>query len=1028
MNFKFIIFILFFCLFGQIYAQEKRVVNGTVTDINNIPIPGVNIILKGTSNGVTSDFDGNFSINMTPNGELQFSYIGYLTQTLVVNNQSIITVIMQEDTQALDEVVVIGYGTSSKKELVSAVASIDGEALENQPVSRVDQALQGRAAGVEVTSNNGAPGSGATIRIRGNSSINGNNNPLFVVDGFIVGTGFNLNNINVNDIDSIEILKDATALAIYGTRGASGVVIITTKNGKGLEPGKPTIALNVYTSVDELTNKIDIVGGSDYIRYVNEGSQFTPGPTVNVNGIPVSVGLTDTSLPLLYNDPDQVPTTDWIDLVSQVGIKQNIDLSVSGNAENVNYYSSINYFNQEGIIRGSGIEKIVFRNNLDYSVSDKLKTGFRLNIAGQRRENNKVNYAGVVQNVLPVRTVYDDDGNFTGTNPISGTLQRNPEADIQLRVDHDLVTNIIANTYIEYEFLKGLTFKSSVGASLNFYKNNEYYPGALPERLLNNNEGGYGRVRITNSKSILQENTLNFKQKFGKHNFNVLGGFTWQKDVSESSLASAEGFPFDVLEFNGLEIGSDPETYQVSSSYSQRTLASFLGRLTYSFDKKYVLTLVGRYDGSSVFEEGNKYSFFPSAGVAWNIDEENFMQDQNLINRLKIRGSFGIVGEQGVDAFNSLDRFSPTFTIFNENLSSAVVLGTPASSDLKWETTEQLDFGLEVGLLNNRISFEAGYYKKVTKDLLLSQDIPNTAGGSQLVNVGSVQNQGLEFLVNTVNIKTQNFQWSTTLTISGNRSKVLQLDDRDIINLQSTGNQGGSSASLIVGQPFPVFIGAEYLGTYQDAQEIIDDNRIGRSFLGSPRYTDLNGDGTINNLDYSVIGSPEADFYGGIRNTFTYKNLSLDTFFQGSYGNEVFNVRTQTSYYGRGEENLDSRVLNRWIQGVNEVSDIPRAGTSTSVFNPNSTVNVEDGSFLRLKTVSLSYDIPVNKTSLKNVFKSMNVYVTGNNLAIFTKFTLGDPEVNNFTAGSGFGSVSQGFASGQFPYSRSILAGLKVEF
>lgn len=668
------------------------------------------------------------------------------------------------------------------------------------------------------------------------------------------------------------------------------------------------------------------------------------------------------------------------------------------------------------------------RSNLDYDISDKFKTGFRLNITGQRKENNKVNYAQIVQNVLPVRTVYDDDGNFTGTNPISGTLQRNPEADIQLRVDHDLVTNIIANTYIEYEILKGLSFKSSVGASLNFYKNNQYLPGALPERLLNNNEGGYGRVNITNSKSILQENTLNFKQEFGKHNFNLLGGFTWQKDTSESSSASAEGFPFDVLEFNGLEIGSDPETYLVSSGYSQRTLASFLGRLTYSFDKKYVLTLVGRYDGSSVFEDGNKYAFFPSAGVAWNIDEEKFMQNQSFINNLKIRGSFGIVGEQGVSAYNSFDRFSPTFTTFNENLSSAVILGAPASSGLKWETTEQLDLGLEVGFLKNRINFEAGYYKKVTKDLLLSQDVPNTAGGSQLRNVGSVQNQGVEFLLNSVNINTQNFQWSTSLTLSANRSKVLELGGEDFITLQSTGNQGGSSAALIVGQPFPAFIGAEYLGTYQDAQEIIDDNRIGRSFLGGPRYTDLNGDGTINNLDYSIIGSPEADFFGGLRNTFTYKSLALDVFFQGSYGNEVFNVRTQTSFYGRGEENLDTRVLNRWIQGVNEISDVPRAGTSTSVFNPNSTVNVEDGSFLRLKSISLSYDIPVKQTSLKNVFKSMNVYVTGNNLALFSKFSLGDPEVNNFSAGSGFGSVSQGFASGQFPYSRSILAGLKVEF
>lgn len=1028
MNFRFIIFILFFSLLSHSQAQDKKTVKGTITDVNNTPLPGVSIIVKGTSSGVTSDFDGNFTVNVLSSDVLEFTYIGFSTQVIYVGDKTSLSVVMKEDTEALDEVVLIGYGSSSKKELVSAVASIGKEAIENQPVSRVDQALQGRAAGVEITSNNGAPGTGTTIRIRGNSSINGNNNPLFVVDGFIVGTGFNLNNINPNDIESIQVLKDATALAIYGTRGASGVILVNTKNGKGLEPGKPTVTLNTYLSNDEITNKIDILGGTDYVNYVNEGSQFIPGSTYDINGTPVALGFNDTSLPLLYADPESVPTTDWVDLVTRPGFKQNIDLSVAGNSENVNYYSSINYFNQDGIIRGTGLQRVVFRNNLDFKPTDKFRTGLRINISNQKKENNKVDYGGIISSVLPVRTVYDDDGNFTGTNPISGTLQRNPEADIQLRTNHDLVTNLIANTYFEFEPIKGLTLKSTIGATLNFFKNNQYQPGALPERLLNNNEGGYGRVNVSNSRSILQENTINYKKEFGNHKIDLLAGYTWQKDSSESVTSQAEGFPFDVLEFNGLEIGSDPETYVVNSGYSQRTLESYLGRFTYSYDQKYILTLVGRYDGSSVFEEGNKYSFFPSVGLAWNMDQESFMDDVDFVTGLKLRGSFGVVGEQGVSAYNSFDRYNSTFTVFNENTYAGVVQGTPASSGLTWETTEQLDLGFELALFNNRVTFEADYYKKVTNDLLLSQDIANTAGGSQLRNVGSVQNQGMEFLLNTTNIRNKNFEWNTTLTISANRSKVLDLGDEDIITIQSTGNQGGNSAALIVGQPMPVFIGAEYLGTYQNAQQIIDDNRIGQSFLGSPRYTDLNGDGTINVQDYSIIGSPEADFYGGIRNNFKYKGLSLDVFFQGSYGNEVYNVRTQTSFYGRGEQNLDTRVLNRWQQGVNEVSNVPRAGTSTSIFNPNSTINVEDGSFLRLKSISLAYDVPIKKTALKNTFKSMNIYITGNNLALFSKFSLGDPEVNNFTAGSGFGSVSQGFASGQIPYTRSILTGLKVEF
>ncbi|MHB0753814.1 SusC/RagA family TonB-linked outer membrane protein [Polaribacter sp. M15] len=1025
MKFRYYILILFVFLSGVVFSQST--ITGVVTDKDKIPLPGVSVIIKGSAKGESTDFDGKFSIKASPNDIIQFAFLGFATKEVKVGNQTLIKVILEESTEQLEEIVVIGYGTSNKKELVSSVSSIKGDALENQPVSRVDQALQGRAAGVEVVSNSGAPGAGATIRIRGNSSINGNNNPLFVIDGFIVGTGFNLNNINVNDIESIEVLKDATALSIYGTRGAAGVILVTTKSGKGLESGKPSISINMYTSIDQVTNEIDILDGNDYVNYVNEAGQFTPGTPINFGGLPIAVGRTDTSLPQQY-DPSQIQTTDWLDLVTQQALKNNFDISIRGNSENINYYSSINYFSQEGLLRNSGIDRFIFRNNMDINITSKLKAGFRLNVTRQKRENNKINYGNIVSSVLPIRSVYDDNGNFTAENPISGSLQRNPIADLELRVDHDLVTNIIANSYFEYEIIKDLKWKSSFGATLNYFKNNRYLPGLLPERL-DTNLGGEARVQTNQSKNLLQENTITYKKTFDKHSLNVLGGFTWQKINNESVATLAGGFPFDVIEFNGLGIGSDPETYQVDSGFSQRTLLSYLARLTYSYDQKYVLTLAGRYDGSSVFEDGSKYAFFPSVGVAWNIDEESFMKDLELINRFKVRGSFGIVGEQGISPFNSFDRYNPTFNYFNENLYSAVLLGSPASRGLVWETTEQLDLGLEIGFLQNRINFEAGYYRKVTKDLLLNTDIPNTAGIGRLTrNIGSVQNQGVELLLNSVNVRNNNFKWTSSLSVSANRSKVLDLGDEEIILLQNTGNQGNASAALIVGQPFPVFIGAEYLGTYQDPQQIIDDNRIGRSFLGSPRFRDLNGDGTINNQDALTIGSPEADFFGGLRNTFTYKGFSLDVFFQGSYGNEVFNVLTQTSYYGRGDQNLDPRVLNRWREGIDEVSNIPRAGTSTSVFNPNSTVNVEDGSFLRLRTVSLSYDLPIKNTPLKDVVRNINLYVIGNNLALFSKFSLGDPEVNNFSSGSGFNSVSQGFASGQYPYARSILTGVKIEF
>jgi TonB-linked SusC/RagA family outer membrane protein len=503
----------------------------------------------------------------------------------------------------------------------------------------------------------------------------------------------------------------------------------------------------------------------------------------------------------------------------------------------------------------------------------------------------------------------------------------------------------------------------------------------------------------------------------------VLGGFTWQKIVNESVRSEADGLPNDATSFNNLESGN-PLLFFVDTGYSQRTLASFLGRVSYGYKSKYLITLVGRYDGSSVFETDNKFSFFPSVGVAWNLDEENFLQNSNTINRFKIRGSYGIVGEQGVDPYNSVAIYNNVLSTGNGSLLNGVQIGRLPSSGLEWETTKQLDLGLELAFFQNRISFEFDYYKKTTKDLLLAKELSaQVGGGTQLENVGSVENKGFEFSLNTVNIQNENFSWETSLIISSNRSKILELDGQDFINLQSTGNQGGNSARLVVGEAFPAFVGANYLGTYKTQEEIIADGREGASFIGGPRFEDLDGNGIVDEQDQVVLGSPQPDFFGGLRNSFKFKGLSLDVFFQGSYGAEIFNTISQASFYGRSDQNLDPRVLNRWISGVNETSNVPRAGTSPSIFNPNSSVNVEDGSFLRLRTLTLGYDIPLDAMALGSKISGLNVYVTGTNLLLISDFKLGDPEVNNFTGG-----VSQGFASGQYPYPKTFTLGVNMKF
>ncbi|MCK4665247.1 SusC/RagA family TonB-linked outer membrane protein, partial [Candidatus Dependentiae bacterium] len=575
LKFRTMVFLaLTFLIAASVSAQDISI-KGNITALDDgTSLPGANIVVKGTTTGTITNSDGNYSITAPSDGILVFSFVGYSTQEIQISGRNIINVIMEAEIGALDEVFVIGYGTIAKKDLVSSVSQVKSDVIENQPVVRLDQLLQGKATGVQVTSNNGAPGSGATIRIRGVSSISGNNNPLYVLDGFISGTDFNLNNLNVNDIESIEILKDATALSIYGTRGAAGVILITTKDGSRLAKGKTHVSINHYTTIQKLANKIEIWGGEEFANYKNEEAQFIAGAS--------GFGETDPSISVPFPDPKNVPNTDWIDLVSQNGLINNTDLSISGMTDNTNYYVSLNRFNQKGILRGSSIERITLRNNLDVKVSDKVKIGYRINLSKFKKENNKVDYENVLKNMLPVRTVYDDDGNYTAINPISTSVQGNPEANIQLRVDHDLVSNLVSNAYLEYEPFKDFRIKSTLGAELNSLKENNYRPGELPERAIDNS-GGYGSIDVMLSQSILNENTFNYSIKIADHSIKVLGGFTWQKNVLESSSQSADGFPNDVVQFNNLAFGSDANSYILGSDYSQRSYTSILGRINYGY-------------------------------------------------------------------------------------------------------------------------------------------------------------------------------------------------------------------------------------------------------------------------------------------------------------------------------------------------------------------------------------------------------------------------------------------------------------
>jgi len=990
----------------DLIGNIQRSINGVVVDSDGVPLPGATIIEQGTDNGTTTDFNGNFSI-VLENDEtmLTISFLGYGDQSIDVSNVNSINVSLSPKEGSLEEIIVTGYGTTRKKDLVSSIAKISGDALSNQPASNVSNLLQGRAAGLQVTAPDGDPSSAPTIRIRGLSSIQGNNNPLFVIDGFIAGTDFNLQNINVNDIRSIEVLKDASSLALYGTRGAAGVILIQTKNGKSAKSGDLDVSINHYTSFSSIANQPEYLNSNDFANYWNEAETLVYGDS--------GYGENDQSIDPLF-DLSTIPNTNWVDLVTRNGQVNNTDITLSGNSEKSNYYVSLNRWSEQAIIESSGLDRYTLRANMDFDVNEKIRSGLRLNLSDRKIENNKVNWQQIQNSMPPFLEVYNSDGTYNGVNPVANTPFRNPLADVNERIDHTQTSNLLTNAYLEYDVIPGLTFRSTIGLALDFSKRNQYLSTILPNRVATGQDGE-AAIISRNSRDILNENTVTYDKDFNEHSLKVLAGYTTQTTTFESSRSGAYGFVNDVVTFNNLALGSDPNQNSVSSNYEKRTFESILGRINYSYKDKYLLTLVGRRDGSSVFEEGNKYAFFPSLGAAWRIGQESFMQSIDYISNLKLRVSHGIVGEQGVPAYNSLSRYTPYVNFLNNEVSNAVILENLASSNLNWETTTQTDIGIEVGFLNNRYSLELDYYNKRTKDLLLNRPIPGTAGETRLENVGEIENKGFELSVNSLNIDKPDFTWSTNLTISANKNKVLSIGDgQEFINLDNPNGSSGPSIRIMPGYPAPAFLGATYLGTYKTPAEIDSDGIVG-SVIGGPRYIDLDGNGAINQLDFIVHGDPNPEFYGGLRNTITYKQFTLDFFFHGSYGNEILNGAYHLGYFGRDpRSNLLPIVKDRWTTS-NQNSDIPRAGSSFGNYQQRSDVSYQDGSFLRLKNVTLTYDLDIPR------IKRASIYLTGNNLLLLTKFKHGDPEQSNYGDG-----LAQGVANGGYPYNSSFALGFNL--
>lgn len=1022
-------------------SAQVVTVSGTVTSADdNQPLTGVTILEKGTNNGTVTSFDGTYSITVPTDATLEFSFIGFQPREVSVGSQSVIDVAMEEDVQQLSEVVVVGYGTQRKSDLTGSVASLTSEQLNSQPITSLEQGLQGRVAGMLVTNNSGAPGGGISIKIRGATSILNGSEPLYVIDGFPVtgqsqfstsagrgtsnqGTDYTVNqnplaSLNPADIESIEVLKDASAAAIYGVRGANGVVLITTKRGA---IGAPQVAYNGYLGSQSVANRYEMMNAEEYQEVYNIQAAAGGDPPVFTSAPP-------------YN-------TDWQDLIFRDAIMQNHQLSVSGGSQSVQYNVSASYFDQEGVIKGSDFDRYSLRVNLDFKVSDKFNFGNSLNVS--RALNNAALTEGETTNGItsiairhsPILPVYLDDGSYATHNDLPATVpdaqgDLNPIAFINEFSDENVLTRILGNIYGDYFFTPDLKFRVSLGVDSENRDRHVYRTSQFSKTSPINS----ANVSTVNRLSLLNENTLNYNKSFGLHNITALAGFTAQRETEEFRSISASGFATDIT--GPYDLGGGSVVPNVSSRYAEFSILSFLGRINYNFDDRYLITLTGRRDGSSKFAEGGKWAFFPSVAGAWRISNEAFMADGSVFNNLKLRVGWGQVGNQELPTYRSLALLQSTPYNFGDGtiVNGFSPLRVPVPN-LTWEISTQTNIGLDVSLLDSRFNFTFEYYNKNTDDLLLEVQLPETSGivDPSVQNLGTMKNVGWEFSADGVVVNSGDFRWNLGFNISANKNEVTSLGDPDEVGSGDQSYQlprvtfaGESITGLVtVGESLGVFYGYKTDGLYRSQAEAEAGQALQPGVVpGMVRYVDVNGDGVLDPNDRTIIGNPFPDFIYGINSSISYKAFDLRVFFQGQQGGDVYNtMRSFNMSVTRGQNPLRERLDSWTPENPNAThpvlnSNPPAVGGSGAI--GESDWYLEDATYLRMRELTLSYRLPDDFLGALNG----SVYVTGQNLLTITDYKGYNPDTNGRANVRG----SFGWDVSSYPLAKTLLFGVKLRF
>ena len=1001
-------------------AQEKKVVTGTVLDNENYPLIGAGVVFENNpGQGVITDYDGKFSIEASPEDVLVFSFIGFTDQHIKVGEQTEINVTLQPDSNNLEEIVVIGYGTTRKTDLTGSVTNVKMSDIADSPSVSVDNALQGRIAGAEFMSTDGAPGATTTIRIRGTRSITASNEPLFVVDGVMDAIN-DLNDINSDDIASISVLKDASATAIYGSRGANGVIIITTKQGSGQE-GKVNVTFKADVGVASLPKGLDIMNATEFALYRNDYAYFS--------------NQTQPLSESVYPDPFSLQGTDWIKEMTRTAVTQNYALSISGRTPKSTYYGSFSYNDTPGIVQGSGQRRLTARLSFEREFFPWLKLGYSGTYTYRNQDMPKASIGGTSyrtagQYLSPLIGPGDYNNPLVDGNNDNRRINTPRAAIDQItyyRIHHSTNHSLKA----ELNPFKGFTLKSTLSYFLFQRQTYRYEPGSLPAK--NETDGGEAYRDEYNTWSLSNETTASYVfSNIGKHSLNLLAGFSAYKSAKTDFNLSGSGYMDDAVMWNNMNAVLDKETYDAGTSHSKKTKLSFFGRVDWNWKSRYYITATGRFDGASNFAESHKWAFFPSCAIRWNISNEEFMKNVSWIDDLSLRASAGLTGNDAITEYRSLAALSTTTDsyVFDGSQPVAYYRSRLASPYLTWEKTALYNVAADISLFGGRLNITPEFYYSKTTDLLLTLQMARQTGySSRYANIGKTSNMGVELSLETRNFSKKNFSWTTTLTLSHNKQMVEDIGSEDFVSAYSSpGNNSFMMYGYVKGYPLNSIWGFKYAGVWHSEEEITA-NQATQAFagigtaayqLGYPRYYDINHDGTLNQDDLVYQGSADPIIYGGLQNTFYIYGLRLGIYFAYSLGGKIYNY---SEFYMAGSRRTNQYryMLNAWHPERNPDSNLPRAGVISDQALPSDFM-IYDASYLRLKTLTLSYSFDLSKKV--RWLRELTLSFVGDNIMLWKRYNGFDPDVSS----EGTSSTLRRVDIGAYPKARTFTFGVQIKY